>query len=501
MRSMSLIRGGRVARRRPVHSAALTHSTVDGAAAFLASLLPGGPGVTLSVVEELLSARPDGLGGLVLGQRRIASAAMIVANARHGGQAEAVALARRESDRAIVGQSAGLPASTLAHFWSASAEAYATAGLVREGARAAQHACEYAEDAQDDALRYRAIGLLAANLSINGEFGRAEALVANALALERVHGWASSRGSYLVRVAQILLASARMDYAALSAVKTDLHRVTPSGPTFRGLSALTEAALAMIGGRIEDGIAALTSVSNGVDAVSMPPLMHNFLLSYQATLLITRGEPQRALALLDGRHSDRCHTVCFGLQRASAYLQLGDDRAVLKATSSCLRVMSEHTLRTLAPVLLRRAIAYERLHLPALADAAFADAFQLIRRSGAGTGLLTLPSGELRTLLGRLRRERPDLAREVDSLGARLRTMPAAVPPAVATPVLTSREAVVAGYLHGRHTLTDIGRALHVSRNTVKSQVASLYRKLGVSNRAEAVAELDRTGFFDFRAV
>jgi len=500
-RSMLLTRGGRVTHSRPTQIAALAHSTVEGAAGFVASLLPGGPNVPLRVVEDLLSAHPDGLDSLALGPRRIVSAAMMVAHARHGRQLEAVSLARRESDRATPGQNAGLPASTLAHFWSAAAEAYATAGLVRDGARAAQHALEYAQDTGDDALRYRALGLMAANLAISGEFARAEPIEAEAVLLERCHNWGSSRGSYMLRASQILLASARMDVKALSSVAESLRLVTPSGPTFRGLIALAEAAQAMINGHAGDGVAALTLVANSVDAVSMPPLMYHFLLSYQATLLISRGEPQRALGLLDGRHSDPHHAVCFGLQRASAYLQLGDNRAVLNATSGCLRVMSEHNLRTLAPVLLRRAIAYERLDLTALADAAFADAFQLIRRSGAGAPLLTLPSGELQTLLGRLRKERPELAREVDSLRVRMMTMPATVPPTVATPLLTTRESVVAGYLRGDHTLTEIGRALHVSRNTVKSQVSSLYRKLGVTNRAEALAELDRFGFFDYRGI
>jgi LuxR family maltose regulon positive regulatory protein len=36
-------------------------------------------------------------------------------------------------------------------------------------------------------------------------------------------------------------------------------------------------------------------------------------------------------------------------------------------------------------------------------------------------------------------------------------------------------------------SLEEIGRRQHVSRNTVKTHVGSVYRKLGVSSRAEAV--------------
>ena len=42
--------------------------------------------------------------------------------------------------------------------------------------------------------------------------------------------------------------------------------------------------------------------------------------------------------------------------------------------------------------------------------------------------------------------------------------------------------------------LEGIGERLFVSRNTVKSEVAAIYRKLGVSDRAHAVAVAIRNG-------
>jgi len=42
------------------------------------------------------------------------------------------------------------------------------------------------------------------------------------------------------------------------------------------------------------------------------------------------------------------------------------------------------------------------------------------------------------------------------------------------------------GLLHGRMTLSEIGEALFLSRETVKSHTVSIYRKLGVSSRREA---------------
>jgi LuxR family maltose regulon positive regulatory protein len=53
---------------------------------------------------------------------------------------------------------------------------------------------------------------------------------------------------------------------------------------------------------------------------------------------------------------------------------------------------------------------------------------------------------------------------------------------------LTEREAAVLRMLAGTASLREIADGLYVSHNTVKTQVRSIYRKLGVATRADAVA-------------
>jgi LuxR family transcriptional regulator, transcriptional regulator of spore coat protein len=53
---------------------------------------------------------------------------------------------------------------------------------------------------------------------------------------------------------------------------------------------------------------------------------------------------------------------------------------------------------------------------------------------------------------------------------------------------LSVRERVVLSELTADVTLEQIARRLFVSRNTVKTQVRSIYRKIGATTRAEAVA-------------
>ena len=59
---------------------------------------------------------------------------------------------------------------------------------------------------------------------------------------------------------------------------------------------------------------------------------------------------------------------------------------------------------------------------------------------------------------------------------------------------LTRREQVILSNLSEDVTLEQIATKLFVTRNTVKSQVRSVYRKIGVSTRADAVAWARQAG-------
>ena len=60
--------------------------------------------------------------------------------------------------------------------------------------------------------------------------------------------------------------------------------------------------------------------------------------------------------------------------------------------------------------------------------------------------------------------------------------------PTTGVNALTQRERVVLGEIGDNITLEEIAARLWVTRNTVKTQLRSAYRKIGVSTRAEAVA-------------
>ena len=79
------------------------------------------------------------------------------------------------------------------------------------------------------------------------------------------------------------------------------------------------------------------------------------------------------------------------------------------------------------------------------------------------------------------------------TLAERLLDEPAAAVEELSEP-LTARESQVLGLLGGGLSNKMIARELHISEHTVKFHISSLYSKLGVSNRAEAVSRGARHG-------
>jgi len=79
------------------------------------------------------------------------------------------------------------------------------------------------------------------------------------------------------------------------------------------------------------------------------------------------------------------------------------------------------------------------------------------------------------------------LPREADELWRRLDTVQSEAPGAAS---LTTAELRLLPLLPTHLTFPEIGERLHVSRHTVKTQAISVYRKLGVTSRGEAIERL-----------
>ena len=109
------------------------------------------------------------------------------------------------------------------------------------------------------------------------------------------------------------------------------------------------------------------------------------------------------------------------------------------------------------------------------------DAYVTLRDRAAARDMLEDARGVLAV--------RPDLGVLVDGverLGLEISAMPES--PAGSNSGLTRAELRLLPLLSTHLSFREIGERLHVSRNTVKTQAISVYRKLGVSSRSEAVS-------------
>ena len=92
-------------------------------------------------------------------------------------------------------------------------------------------------------------------------------------------------------------------------------------------------------------------------------------------------------------------------------------------------------------------------------------------------------------------RHRPALGALVDEVSAFREILTSSAPKTIgAGPPLTPAELRLLPYMQTHLTFREIGERLFVSRNTVSSQVGSIYRKLGVSSRSGAVEQATTIG-------
>jgi LuxR family maltose regulon positive regulatory protein len=122
-----------------------------------------------------------------------------------------------------------------------------------------------------------------------------------------------------------------------------------------------------------------------------------------------------------------------------------------------------------------------------------ADAFVTLRDREAAQHMLEGARGILaaRPALG-------VLADATDRLGVEIAAMPN--PHDGVTSGLTRAELRLLPLLSTHLSFKEIGARLHVSRNTIKTQAISVYRKLGVSSRSEAVAIAEDLGLVETAA-
>lgn len=179
--------------------------------------------------------------------------------------------------------------------------------------------------------------------------------------------------------------------------------------------------------------------------------------------------------------------------RVAVLLAADRDRAALEETQRLLEVPG-HTIRTRAETHVVGAVAALRQGASDLAWAWLGGAAVAEETYGTRMHLAMLDPRDRRRLREFAReRDSSALQRYLDVPGAASRLSRAAGE-------LTGRERVVLVELAAHSSIGAVAQALSVSPHTIKTQLQSIYRKLGVSSRQAAVSAANELGLLEHRS-
>jgi LuxR family maltose regulon positive regulatory protein len=253
----------------------------------------------------------------------------------------------------------------------------------------------------------------------------------------------------------------------------------------RGLYLYARALLALHDGTAANLLDELEELSSEQRTYIVPAAAELALhAAAKSDLLIALGRGNLARAILDG---DNHEHVALRVGQARLALLTGDDAAALRLTADAAWER-QATIRARQEMRLVRAVAAHRLGEQEIAHHALHQAADAARATGALRPFVTVPRGPLL-----------ELAQSVPAAGQVLSDPaiadhPPVFPQRLSLTTLTQREQLVLVRLAAGLNLQQTADALFVSYNTVRSQQASAYRKLGVDSRSDAIARAREWG-------
>ena len=259
-----------------------------------------------------------------------------------------------------------------------------------------------------------------------------------------------------------------------------LQGLSPTSP-YRATMLHTEGLAALLEGDLEQADASFAHAYDLAVSIETSPVAA-LVLTEQALIAVERDEWSAANSLIK-RSLEIVARGPFGSYWTSALVYASAARDA--AHWGDMREAQEHVARatSLRPLL---TYALPVVSVQALLELARAHLALTDQTSAKDT------LGQVRGIL----RQRPDLGALVTAtseLEARVDQVTKALP--VGSSSLTPAELRIVPLLSTRLTMAEMGERLFVTRNTVKTHVVSLYRKLGVSSRDEAVERLVELGF------
>jgi LuxR family maltose regulon positive regulatory protein len=296
--------------------------------------------------------------------------------------------------------------------------------------------------------------------------------------------WLSTYFEPAVATAALLTA---LDRLAIREAVGISNQVTP--PLFpdrlRGLYLYGRALLALHDGTTADLLDELDEASSEQrDLATAGGHEAALLAAAKADLLLALGRGNQARAVLLGDHRDH---PALRVSHARLALLTGDHATALRYTNDP-QWERRASVRGRQELALIHAVAAHRCGHRTIATQTLNRVAEAARATGALRPFVTVPRHELH-----------QMAADAPAAAALLASEPVArhpdmFPESVPVVTLTQREQLVLEKLATGLTLQQTADALVVSYNTIRTQQASIYRKLGVDARADAVTRARQCG-------
>lgn len=362
-------------------------------------------------------------------------------------------------------------------------------GRVDAARRQLEHAHGLAAEHLTRAEHVECLGALA--LAAYVTTGLSDATRHSAEALDLAGDSSLRRSGYAAPalLARSLCAIDRHDLDAATEFEPEM--LAAAGSTEWEPFAFTTAGYRRLAGRdLAEGLDHLQRARHGYRTWAPPGLGLSAADLMRASVLMHTDQGDEAWAIIQSLPEYEHHVICTARLVAQLRLLHGDLEGAAEALVECERIAADHSQRTLVDVrMLRSAIALERGD-HRLSDVSFDRALAALARDGSRAALRLVPPGTLAELARRAatRAHSAEGARIVGRIVEATEGFDRAIEP------LSAREVHVLAEVVRGATVADIAAALFVSPNTVKTHLRRLYRKLGVTTRADAIRKAKSLG-------
>jgi LuxR family maltose regulon positive regulatory protein len=337
--------------------------------------------------------------------------------------------------------------------------------------------------------RLRPLSLIAGTLALSGEMVEAREPIARLATMDWPDGWRDGNPGALFRLAQGFEALERFDPAAAQSHVDALERYLPRSE-HRGAFLLLQALIDIATHRHRAGSIELQVALERGAGSEIPRMIGEWLAALLAAEYLASGRPARADAVLSQQASDSPPVL---LVRALMAL-LGDDPAEALRLLNGVRQRGWMSRHIEVAHSLVRAAALLRLGNDDLAADITDETVALMLDRDLRFEIVFIPDVDRAALAANA--EAHGLVSSV-AFFASVAERRSFLPSVLARTRLTERESTVLHQLVETGSTAEIASALFVSTNTVKSQLRSLYRKLGVTSRDEALVTAAERGLLE----